>query len=67
MRTVNLGVDRSNDLVARETAYVLQRSSNGGETALSKFAVVAYSFTGDPEMGDYDDGQRSSSGKASFR
>ena len=23
--------------------------------ALSKFAVVAYSSTGDPEMGDYDD------------
>jgi len=22
---------------------------------LSKFAVVAYSSTGDPEMGDYDD------------
>jgi hypothetical protein len=50
--------------MARETAYFLQRSSNGGETALSKFA---YSFTGDPEMGDYDDGQRSSSGRASFR
>ena len=64
---VNLGVDRSKGLMARETAYFLQRSSNGGETALSKFAVVAYSSTGDPEMGDYDDGQRSSSGRASFR
>jgi hypothetical protein len=29
--------------------------------------VVAFSSTGDPEMGDYDDDLRSSSGTANFR
>jgi hypothetical protein len=35
--------------------------------ALSKLGVVAFSSTGDPEMGDYDDDRLSSSGRASIR
>ena len=39
---------------------IVCKSENGAlrtaeRLALSKFAVVAFSSTGDPEMGDYDD------------
>jgi hypothetical protein len=55
--------------MARETSYFVQSFNAGkggnlkadapipasGEIGLSKLGVVAFSSTGDPEMGDYDD------------
>jgi hypothetical protein len=40
--------------------------SGGPRSHLSKPGVVAFSSTGDPEMGDYDDGPPSSSAMAGF-
>ena len=51
--------------IACKSATVALRMAE--RLALSKLAVVAFSSTGDPEVGDYETSLRSSSGRVSFR